>query len=248
MLRALLRRTAPAALCLLLAPAAGAVAIASHVGMTDPGSEGWAVNAPIAIPAGPIDDGGTPAWFVNDNSAANGSTRIYSQTPSDADIALGNAMGWVLHVVLRVPSSDETDDGTIFAAYRDGAKSWQMNFGHDAQGDTVVKLFTNTSGSLDGPTFTVAGNDAYNEYRLVYDPVAMTADLFVNGSEEISDYGGLPGAQVGNAKEILWGAGRSVIQGEGRFNEVSLRIPEPAAAPLLALGALALAQPGRRRP
>jgi hypothetical protein len=184
---------------------------------------------------------------VDDQSTASGSNLLYNQAISDANIALGNTNGWSLQVILRVPSSDVTDDGSVVVSYRDGGAGWQMNFGHDALGNTVVKLFTNVVGSIDGPTLTVAGNSTYNTFELVYDPVATSADLFVNGSEEISDYAGLPGSQVGNTKQVIWGAGRSGIAGEGRYNEVSLHLlPEPSAALLLLAGALVLWRPTRR--
>ncbi len=237
-----------AGLVLGVSQAAIATTVASHLGMNAPSSEGWSKvpGSASGVVEGALDDGGTPVWVIDDQSNVQGSTLLYTHSVSDPDIALGNAGGWVLRVVLRVPSSDVTDDGSIFAGYRDGATGWQMNWAHDAQGDTVVKLFTDANVfPILGPTATVLGSSSYNTYELVYDPIAMSADLFINGVERISDYIGLPGGQVGNEKQVLFGAGRSAIAGEGRYREVTLSVPEPAALWVVAL--LALGTAVRRR-
>lgn len=139
------------------------------------------------------------------------------------DIAAGSSYGWILSTTLRV-TSDESPlyDGSPFVGYRDGVNLWQMNFGLDASGDTYVRLYT----SVDtGPVHAMVGNSSFNTLALVYDPVAGSADLFVNGDEVISDYVGEANLQT----KVLWGAARAPAAGQGNFNNVSFAtVPEPS--------------------
>ena len=203
--------------------------IAQHLGSVDPTTEGWTAlpGAGGGVVVGPIDDGGTPAWFVDDNSTALNSIYLYEHIISSAEIAAGNSLGWTLSTTVRVAADgSSTLDVTPVVTYRDGVNGWQMNFGLDGSGDTFVKLFT---GATTGPVHTIAGNSTYNTFSLRYDPVAANADLFVNGTEVISDYTGFSNTQTA----VLWGAGRSPFTGQGNFNEVSFEtVPEPSSISL----------------
>lgn len=218
---------------LFVSSSAHAGLIVAHTGSADPTTEGWtaSVGPGGGVSAGSINDGGTPAWFVDDNSTADGSILIYSAAVSAPDIAAGSANGWTLTVILRVPSDENLDiHGSPFIAYRDGVTSWEMNFGLDASGNTVVQLEDSFTPISVGPTHTLPGHDTYNQFDLVYDPSAGTADLFVNGTEVLSNFDGAPLAQ----SAVLWGAGRSPDSGQGNFNYVAFTtnaapVPEPSS-------------------
>src|ERR1017187_11040389 len=69
-----------------------------HTGDNDPVAvEGWQ-QLGNAGSAGPINDSGTLAWYVNDTvSDFSGVSYIaYAKTPSDAQIASAQASGWTL--------------------------------------------------------------------------------------------------------------------------------------------------------
>ncbi|MEE8428255.1 MAG: hypothetical protein V3S33_01970 [Gammaproteobacteria bacterium] len=224
---------------ILLSSAANVSAstIALHSGSTDPTTEGWTFlpGGGGGITTGAINDGGTPAWFVDDDSTALNTIGIYKYDVSAADITAGINNGWVLSTTLRVASDESLSfDGSPFVGYRDGITGWQMNFGLDGTGDTNIRLFT---GGTTGPVHVIAGNSTYNTYSLRYDPVTANADLFVNGIEVISNYGGF----ANSVTQVLWGAGRSPDQGQGNFNLVSFSVvPIPAAVWLFGTGLLGL--------
>lgn len=202
--------------------------VAVHNGNSDPTTEGWNAlpGSGGGVSVGSINDGGTAAWFVDDNSTAEGSIFFYQQSIGVLDIQEGNTNGWTLSATLRVASDEEIGfDGSPFAGYRDGATGWEMEFGLNSSGDTFVRLFT---GATTGPVHTLSSNSDYNEFSLTYDPVEASVDLFVNGSEVISGYTGFASTDT----SVLWGAGRSPDRGQGNFNRVAFStasVPEPSS-------------------
>lgn len=205
--------------------------VIQHSGSNNPTTEGWTAlpGAGGGVAVGAINDGGTAAWFVDDNSTALNTIFFYEHISSAAEIVQGNTFGWTLSTTLRVASDEALAfDGSPFVSYRDGVNGWQMNFGLNGSGDTIVRLFDGGAGI----THTLAGNATYNTFSLQYDPIAATADLFVNGAEVISNYGGFATTQT----RVIWGAGRSPDQGQGNFSDVSLAtVPEPSSGALLSL-------------
>ncbi len=72
-------------------------------------------------------------------------------------------------------------------------------------------------------TYTVEGGaGSYHDYDLVYDPVAGSADLFVDGVEVLSDYMGFPR----DLNRVLWGAGQSSSTGHAYWNKAWFGIGE----------------------
>lgn len=206
--------------------------VALHSGNNNPTSEGWNAipGSGGSVVVGPITDSGTAAWMVDDNSTALNTIYLYENILSAGDIAVGNSNGWILETNLRIASDESLSfDGSPVVAYRDGVTSWQMNFGLNSSGDTVVRLYTSAT---TGPTFTVSGNSVFNSFSLVFDPNSADADLFVNGTEVISNYSGFSSTQT----RVLWGAGTSADSGQGNFNLVSFStVPEPSSLVVLAL-------------
>ena len=197
--------------------------IATHSGSTDPAIAGWNASPGSGggVTTGPINDGGTDAWFVDDDSTASASTFVYQRIPSATEIAEGNTYGWTLSTTLRVASDEEMMfEGSPAVEYRDGNTSWSLHFGLTDSGDTFVRLMT----ALEtGPIHITTGNSAYHSYQLVYDPSEGSADLFVDGVEVLSDYEGAATTQT----RLFWGAGRSPDRGRANFAAVDLSVNPP---------------------
>jgi hypothetical protein len=254
MIRHHLRSAAIAGLIFVLAGVspstkAQAAIIVQHSGSADPTTEGWtAVIPPSGLTVGPVINdlgSGFDAWMVDDNSIA--ATGGYNVIPTGAQVAQASAQGWILRTRLRVVDATALMQD-VCAIYRDGAISWDMRFGRELDGDPIVQLLTSLSG---GPTFTLQGaGNTYNLWELRYDPVAGSADLFVNGVEQISNYTGFSIAQT----FVIWGAASTADTGQGNYNLVQFEIvdqaqvvPEPSSLTLLGFGAAALAISSRLR-
>jgi hypothetical protein len=218
-----------------------------HSGSTDPVSEGWLPSSNLGSPvgditAGPINDSGTQAWYVDDSSTAIGSTLFYGQSPTENQINEAKSSGWVLSIQLRVVDAPDSPDTSVFAAYRYDNTDYHLAFGAEADGDPIVRLLTASNDT--GIDYTLQNSGGgYHLYQLVYDPVASSADLFVDGVERLSDY---TGYSLSTSPVVLWGGGASTSTGHGNYNSVQLDvIPEPASPILMIAGGLLLAR-GRR--
>lgn len=230
-----------------LASASQAAVIFSHNGAMDPTTEGFINSDPgIGVTTGPIiDDNGTglDAWFVDDDSLVHGSAVIYrSSTLSTSAVTEALSSGWTLAVNLRViegPSKGFFDGLT--AQFVTGSQAFGMTFDMESDNDPTVSLTNGTSFTLEG-----AGNQDYNLYKLVYDPLAGSADLFVNGTEKISDYGG---SSTSAPAKVNWGGNASNGTGRGHFNSLEFAIiPEPSASLLVGLSLVVYLCRRRRTP
>ena len=117
----------------------------------------------------------------------------------------------------------------MMTLYRDGSRSYQMHFGTAANGDAIVELVL-ASGNIFG-TYTVPGGSVYNTFELLYDSSAGSADLFVNGVEQISNYNGF----ALNQTLVAWGDGSTQPNptniSSAYFSNVTFSvIPEPSSA------------------
>lgn len=223
--------------------------IALHSGSTDPTTEGWTfVGAGTGITTGAINDAGTPAWFVNDDSTVSGSIGMYQFDVNTSDAALGNSAGWSLSTTMRNVDVPDTESGSTIVIYRDGSTSWQLQFGSESDGDPVVLARTSLTNDLIGTKYVLQGaGNTFNTFQLVYDPLLGSADLFVNGIEQISDYSGFALTQT---PTLFWGSGRSPDTGRGNYSSVSFStsaVPIPSAAWLFGSGLLGLMGMARRK-
>lgn len=242
----------------LCAGAASAATVFVHAGAADPTTEGWTAYVGTSTTAGPVFNdllSGYDAWSVDDNSTAVGSPgtlRYYTQTLSAAEVTAGGSAGWRLSLRLRVvdvPDEFVTVSGfglasTIGATYRDATRDWYIAFGSEADGDPIVRL-------PGGGTFTLQGGGAgYHLYELVYDPVAGSADLFIDGTEQVSNVVGAVTSFAHN--RVQWGAMTSPDDGHGNFNLVRFAnfpeavVPLPPAVLLLGSALFALRTLKRR--
>lgn len=194
----------------------------SHTGTTDPVSEGWTLHQGGGTSKGPVHELGVDAWSCDDDATTAGSEVGYIQYPTGQQTAAGNLRGWVLRANVRVVDLDDTPNGSVDIYYRDGWKSWQVHFGSESDGDPIVKAVTGFSGHTAlGPEFTLQdAQSTYHLYELRYDPIAGTADLFVDGIEQISNYAGF----VYGLPHVYWGAGSSADTGHGNWNLAEFEI------------------------
>ena len=210
-------------------PAATTGRIIRHEGTNDPVNvEGWTLfsGGGGGVVVGPVASDppdGLDAWKVDDNSTALNTRIAYRFTPSSVIQANAAAEGWTLRMRLRVADLNDAIDfsvhGSCAFAYPGFVKNFGMAFGRDIGGNLRVGLW---DGAVSGSTViftrtaTVEGS-GYHLCELVYDPVAKSAALFVDGSEVLSDY---PGIAYSGDPRVLWGSNQSASTGQGNYNLV----------------------------
>lgn len=206
-----------------------ATVIYTHSGSADPDTQGWtqdfsgADEAGLTIPEA--------AWRISDKSTSGGFTQ-YRQVPSFSVTSDATTGGWELSLRLRVVrsfggSTPDSGDG-IFAGVILNGQAFEMLFRQSSvsDADTIVTLGA-SSYELEGL------GDTYQDYLMVYDPTSMTADVFVNGVERISNINGV--ASV-TADRVAFGASGTATTGSGDFASlVFSTVPEPSTATLLGL-------------
>ncbi|NKB20980.1 MAG: PEP-CTERM sorting domain-containing protein [Alphaproteobacteria bacterium] len=229
---------------LVFAVPANATTIFEYSGSGDPTAQGWSegVGAGGGTSAGPV--GGESAWFVEDSSTAGASTLTYGQNPTAGNNVDAATNGWSLTTRLKMITGTVGIHNSIFTDYIDGSTQWVMDFDVAPDGDPVVYLGFGAG----RPSFEVDGGAGqYHTYSLVFDPIAGSADLFVDGIERISDHGGIAAA----ASRVAWGAGASNATGRANFESVTFdinaaEIPEPGALAIYGLGLVGLGFARRR--
>ncbi|MFC1597340.1 PEP-CTERM sorting domain-containing protein [Planctomycetota bacterium] len=236
------------------------IIVFEHTGNTDPtsGAEGWLTGgAGTGNSAGPLTNdagSGFDAWYVDDNSNVIGSTFGYYQAPTAAENNQASQFGWTLRTRLRVADNGDAvnNHGSVHSQYTTGSRAFLMAFGSEADGDPIVSLWNDISDNFSGTAFTLQGSGGgYHLYELAYDPVADSADLFVDGVERISDFLGVTDASL-TANVVAFGSGSSYDTGQGNYNLVQWElsaVPEPSSLALLGSGAFIIGVYGyfRRR-
>lgn len=195
-----------------------------HLGTADPATEGWSAPSSVSIPVGPVTDQGVGAWQVDDDSTASGSTAGYSVTPTASELSGAFDDGWILRTTLRVVDANDAIDFSIYAEYNNGAARYLMAFGSNAAGEPMVQLIDGVSTQV----HTVTGSDGgFHTYELVYEPLAGTARLLVDGEPTaLTAYAGAtPGAVP---VRLNWGGGQSSSTGHAYFHRVEWEIATDA--------------------
>jgi hypothetical protein len=238
-------------LCAVLADPCSAGFIISHAGTTDPTTEGFVGQASNGAPSdfGPIaNDLNLPTWRIAGTAQASQYTYISGQFSASqkADIAQD---GFTMTVVVRIlaglaPAYDQSHPVLIGAAdVNIGAIRYELDLGLNDIGDTVAILATNldtkgpgSSTETFGQSYTLTGSgSSYNTFALVYDPVSQSADLLVNGVQQLGGYTGYTASFIKD--DGLHFAAASGGQADFSFVQV-YSVPEPCSLALLGIGAL----------
>jgi hypothetical protein len=127
----------------------------------------------------------------------------YSLTPQQQAETLG--ANWTLSITLR-------------------SLTYSANFVELIGTDSTLWLY---------PTFLLNGDtSSYHNLQLDYNAASDMASLWIDGTEENTNY--LGSYSVGGIKEIDWGETQGY--GQGNWNLVSLIVPEPPAEAIAVLG------------
>jgi len=226
----------------------------SYNGNVDPTTQGWTVEpsfAPSGRPSsGPVSDdqgSGFDAWSIDDNLTTIGSNWLYTQSPSANDNNQADSLGWILRAQLRVVDAPDAvgNAGSIMLEYANGVTDFRLALGSEADGDPIALLWdggTDGGGMATGASFTLqGGGSGYHLYEMIYDPVAASLDLFIDGIERISNYSGI---QSSLFNRVAWGSGSSIDTGQSNWNQVEFEVaavPLPASLPLFLAGLAGLA-------
>lgn len=197
-----------------------------HVGDTDPLEEGWLpFNAGSEIASNdPVDDGGVPAWFVNDDTTKG--RAAWTQPLGGPQIEQALAHGWRMEGTLRVANQQDALDGAIeLSAYLNSQEGYVLWFGSDSNSNTVVGelVGAGSTGVHLGRTATVPGLD-YHDFEMLYDPLSETVDVFADGVEILSDYEGLLQDTLSPLNRVLWGANASGGVGAAYYSFVEFTV------------------------
>jgi len=146
------------------------------------------------------------------------------------------ATNWTLKTIMRVPDDAYAPSPGAGTVFRDGSKTWSMQFGL-VDGDMAVDI---PGGRY---TLTGLGNADYHEFALQYDRATEMAQLYVDGVARLSPTAGTATTWT----DFYFGSNSSGAQGMGHYNHVSL-VPEPGTLALLGMAGLALlCVPSRRQ-
>lgn len=163
--------------------------VITHDGMTDPLTEGFAVESAGGFLGEPVLDNDVASWSLQSPGFARYQTG--DLPPEQKAAALEN--GWKIVLVARVADAPNGDGLVTCNLENLGGRRFDMNLGVDNDGNPFVRLNLNIlPGPVGvGPT-AIVGDSAqdYHTYELIYDPDLLSADLFIDGVEVISDYPG----------------------------------------------------------
>ena len=212
--------------------------IIRHQADTDPTTENfgrWPYNG--GITARPVvDDDGSAAWQIA-NTGSSDQQAAYSQLGgtgpyypdgsglTQQEIDRINARGFLMSLEARIiqgptydPNGTQEISGAVGIAGFSGASRFDIALASDGQGNTLVILPSDIN-FHDGSFFSytpfgspllIPGTD-YHRYQLSYDRATRTADLFVDGVLQVTDY---PGSAVqGGATANNFGLGFGSFDG-----------------------------------
>jgi hypothetical protein len=199
--------------------------IIQHFGDTDPTTEGFTLGGGSTGQVGGItNDLGFNAWST---TVANSSVSYY------CSIENLTGLDWELTGTIRIVSSN-TIPGVFNLYLSTGLEQFEVKIGSDANGNPIVAAL----GSSLSPVYVLnnAGS-TYNTYQLLYDAASDTADLYINGVEQMEDIVGDTYFEFPPQPQLSWGGGNQGPTSQANWNMVSLEIvPEPLAIFLLFLG------------
>jgi len=220
---------------LVVSVSVSAAPVVEHTGDTNPLTEGWSSLFGDGISVGPA---GPPAsWAIT--GSANGAG-WYTWVPTSQHVADAMADGWALEATVQAAAGGDTGSAALWFAIP-GIDRYVLNIESDGVTQTVNAVTYAYSWDTGSAFASPAGPHAY---RIRYDPQAATADVFVDGVERISNWGGDGYITTGG---VNWGVGSGAAVGTGSYSHVAFTIlPEPASLTLLLVGGCAALWARRR--
>jgi hypothetical protein len=206
------------------------VTIFQHSGDNNPLNEGFLLASygnPQLSPV--INDLGVNAWSVR---MTGSDAAQYSQTATAQQTALIDASSWDLSITLRILTAPTTPSQGILVDFETGTERFGILFGEESNDDPLVQV----GGSSLSPVFVLNGaGSTYNNYQLIYDSTTDTAELWINGVEEISDV--VSGPNITSFASLSWSDYQHLNSMDANWSLVSLQIvPEPSPSWLFLLG------------
>jgi hypothetical protein len=226
-----------------------ATLVLQHDGQADPASEGFTLQAFGAVSSGaPVaSDLGLPAWNIT--GSARSSQLVYlSGALSNSEKAMMAAHGFTLTAIMRpiqglAPVYTAAQPVVIASANVNiDSRRYELDLGLSASGDIVAVLPSSQDNNGPGASTrsfgqSVTVTNGYHTYALTFDPVAQSADLWVDGIDLLQGYSGYTAGFIKD-DGLHFAAGSG---GEGNFNQVTLTsVPEPSTIALAAAGLAAI--------
>lgn len=200
--------------------------IAQHSGATDPATEGFTLGGGSTGQVGAvINDLGFNAWST---TVANSSVG-YGCSIEDL-----TGLSWELTGTLRIINSPNQQGGGFNIDLMTASEQYELVFGSIANGDPYVRVV----GSSLSPVYILnnAGS-TYNTYQLLYDAASDTADLYINGAEQLENIAGGTYSEFPLSPSLSFGGGNQGPTSQANWNLVSLETtPEPSTVSLIMFG------------
>jgi len=222
-----MRRALVIATVLALVVPAGGRLIIQHEGTTYPPHEGWNMRydgSNFTVPPGGIDDGGVPAYAIQDDAdvSSNGSRHTWEGYLTDDEIGEMRATGWRATAKLRLTTAPDSADDTcvhLMVGLHNG--TWWLRFGTDEQDNIIVKI----ASSFDPPpndarlVGTFAGGAlAYHTWALEDPDHDMLADLYADGNLVAADIE----PRILGHRRVSWGSRSALDTGSANWALVRL--------------------------
>jgi len=222
-----------AVLFALVSPTHAGVVI-EHVGDTDPLTEDWNpdnTGAAFTLPPQGIDDGGTPAWAVQDDATGSGAANECGYYIREIDKGSGvwltdeirndlHTNGWRVTAEIRLTEPlDSADDPCVHFRYAGGGRSWWVRLGTDGQDNLIVKY---RLGDDNYPLLgTVPGANVYHSFVMEDLDNDNNAELYVDGTllNAFDGYGT-------SHQRVTWGSLSKPETGSANYALVRLE-PDP---------------------
>jgi len=217
---------------------ASATTIIQHYGANNPTTEGWSYGTGSTTTA-ILNDGGYDAWQLADTSTTYGGGYSYTGTEAEKIMAINS--GWKLDVTMRIPGNWTGLDqyfGVLLPSINSKYGFWISSEGNDL----LVRHWVNGSS---GTEVRLSGQGTtYHLFEMVFQPVANTMYLSIDGTKYFQNVAGDPIPTAWNATYplmVYFGSGSALGTGTARYNEVEFQVlPEPSALLLASLGLLSV--------
>ncbi len=197
------------AICLVVVMSGSASADGAHHGAADPTTEGWTVPVADSLlgASSVLADPQFPAVSATEVDGSAGTLRYQESGPAPG-------AAFHLRVRMRVVDVNDSTDGNVQLAVRDGATEWAARFGSNASGDTLAEFVGLGSHTLFA---TNPGQTDYFTLDVTFDPTIGSASVWVGGAAIAT---GWSGVASGDPAVVEFGDVDGTSTGSGRYEDV----------------------------